>query len=492
MRVRGVYFTLMGTFTTMDVASKYRRYWTQVELDAKGRRRIEEIDSAKAFLLQLFPELAVQTDVPDALIQRRLVHLLGDDSDESERNGATRLMAERCLRCFISSQIEQVCIQIEAKFGSAHGFTRYDLFPLVLDDFSEARLQKSGKYKQSSYKSFATEILHTFDPERGSLATWTIRLVKHHRELKTFLLEHGVYMVSDWAILNDTTPKQLQRIFAEFHNLTTVEAQQASILLTSYHAVYRRDRLKQRSSGVKGQCLPPTVEQLHEIAATLYQRSNRKLSPETIVTQLQKTAERLRQYRIYTRGGKPHTDSLDTPRTQLKLDRLASDSFSDSDEQDEQSEFLRFYRQQFIDCLDRAVEQVTSDRCSRLQCKNSQMEQQFLAALQLFHQGKSMGEIALRVGLQAQYQVTRLLKLKDFRADVRQQMLEALRDRILEQARAYTDPERRRDLEQRVEVALDDVVATMIHEAEIEASIAKNRNSTSLFARRLCHHLNKR
>lgn len=467
------------------------RYWRLVRLDATGRR-IEEIISAKAFFQQQFPELAGQMDVPDALIQRRLLHLHRDSSEALGGDAKSNLMAECCLRCFISNQIEQVCIQLEAQFGSEHGFTRYDLFPFVLDDVSVAQAQLSGRLNQSSYKSFATEILLTFDLERSSLASWVFKLVKHHRELNTFLLQQGVYMVSDWAILNDTAPKQLQRTFTEFYNLTPVEAQHAGILLETYHAVYRRDRLKQRQAGVKGQCLPPTIEQLHQIAHLLCQKTNRTLSPEAIMSQLQHIAERLRQYRIYARGGTLPTESLDNPETQLLADRLLSSSSSDSDAQDEQTEFLRFYRQQFIDCLNQAVEQVTQDRFNHLQRKNSQMAQQFIAALHLFHcQGRSMGEIAPLVGLQAQYQVTRLLKLKDFRADVRQQMLRTLRDRILEKAMAYADPDRLRNLEQQVEVALDEQTAAVMQEAETEASIPK-RASSSLFAQRLCRHLDAR
>lgn len=471
------------------------RYWRLVRLDTTGKRKVEEVDSAKALFKKQFPELAGQTDVPDALIQRRLLPLLRDSSKAACDNATDYLTVERCLRCFISSQIEQVCIQLEVQFGSENGFTRYDLFPFVLDDVSQMGAQRSDRFNQSSYKSFATEILQTFDLERGSLTTWTSRLVKHHRELNTFLLEHGVYMVSDWAILNDTALKQLQRIFAEFHNLTPIEIQHVTILLESYHMVYRRDRLKQRQAGVRGQCLPPTIDQLHQIAQILCQKANITLSPEHIMTQLQDTAERLRQYRIYARGGTPPTESLDNPETQLVADRLQSSSTNNSDDQDEQTEFLTFYRQQFIDCLDRAVEQVTHTRFNHLQRKNSQKAQQFITALQLFHcQGRSMGEIAPLISLQAQCQVSRLLKLKDFRADVRQQMLEVLRGFILEKAKAYTNtnPERLRNLEQQVEVALDEQIANTIREAETEASIAKNRSSTSLFARRLCRYLDVR
>jgi hypothetical protein len=475
----------------MGAASKY---WRLVRLDATGKRKVEEIDAAKAFFQQQFLDLVGQVDAPDALIQRRLLDLLRDGSEAPSSDATSHLMAEHCLRCFISNQIEQVCIQLETQFGSEHGFTRYDLFPYVLDDISEARLRVANRFNQTSYRSFASEILRTFDSERASLATWTTRLIKHHRELNAFLLQHGVYMVSDWAILNDTTSKQLQRIFAEFHNLTPVEIQRASILLESYHAVYRRDRLRQRQAGVKGQCLPPSMDQLQQITSLTRQRANLTLSPEDTMTQLQTIAEHLRQYRIYARGGFPATESLDRPETQVVADRLqSSDPMSSPDDQDEQTEFLRFYRQQFIGCLDQTVEQVTGTRFGHLQRKNSEIAQQFLSALQLFHcQGRSMGEIAPLVGLQAQYQVTRLLKLKEFRADIRQQMLQALRDRTLEKARAYADPNHLQRLDQQVEVALNEQITAVMQEAETEASVAKNRSSSSLLAQRLCRHLDTR
>ncbi|MBF2020049.1 MAG: hypothetical protein IGR93_08100 [Hydrococcus sp. C42_A2020_068] len=463
------------------------RYWRLARLDATGRRKVEEIASAKAFFQQQFPELATQVDVADSIIQRQLLALRRDAAKAPLGEDTNPLNAERCLRCFISGQIEQVCIQLEVQFGSEHGFTRHDLFPFVLDDILDDLRSSSSP---RAYKSLAIEILQTFDPERASLSTWTTRLVKHHRELNAFLLERGVYLVSDWAILNDTAPKQLQRILAGFHNLAPAQIQHACLLLESYHAIYRRDRLKQRSSGVKGKCLPPSREQLQQIAHLLSQTANLTLLPENTMSRLQDLAERLRQYRIYARGGSAAQESLDRPKTRLIAERLqAFAPTNDSEEENEQAEFLTFYRQQFISCLERAIEQVTQTRFSRLQLKDPQMARQFLTALELFHcQGQSMGEIAPVVGLQAQYQVSRLLKLKEFRADIRQQMLKDLRDRTLETAMTYTHPDRL----QKVEAALDEQIAATIEEAETEASIAKNRSSSSLFAQRLCRHLEAR
>lgn len=117
-----------------------------------------------------------------------------------------------------------------------------------------------------------------------------------------FLLEHEVYLVSDWAILNDTSSKQLQRIFSQFHHLTSLEIQQATQLLGSYHAVYRAQHLQARQAGIKGQCQPPTIEQLRKMQERLSPQTNR-MCPETLLAQLEEMASRLRQYRIHVRGG---------------------------------------------------------------------------------------------------------------------------------------------------------------------------------------------
>ncbi len=469
------------------------RYWRLIRLDARGRRQIEEIDSAKAFFRQEFPELKNQIDVPDQLIQKKLLALLRDRSKASAEKAFNHLLAWCCLRCFISSQIEQVCIQLELQFGKEHGFTRYDLFSFVLDDTLD-ELRKSRHFNldnsnQDSYQSMATKILQTFEPERAGLSTWTNRLVKHDRELNAFLLERGVYLVSDWAILNDTTPKQVQRILAEFHNRTSVEIKRDSLLLESYHLVYRRERLKQRLAGVRGKCPPPSVEQLQQIASLLQQKANLRFSANKTLSLLQDLAELLRQDRIYARGGSTTQESLDIPETKRNFEHHQA-SMASNDSEDEDKQFLSLYRQQFIECLDRVLEQVTQSRLNSLKSKNAQKARQFLTALELFHcQGKAMGEIASLVGLQAQYQVTRLLKLKGFRADIRQLLLQDLLPHIFKIAAKFSDPEKLQTRELQIEEELDKQIITMIQQAETDASTVKHHGASSLLSQRLCRYL---
>jgi hypothetical protein len=450
------------------------KYWKFVSLDAKGTCQIKEITLAKAFFQEQFLETVRETNNSNIAIQRKLLAIARSETVNAN-------IARSCLRCYISSQIEQVCRTIAAQFGTNCGFNASDLFPFVLNDVLE-NFRELRQSNPTNYQSLAIQILQSFDPELASLSTWTAKLVKNHPELNAFLLEHGVYMVSDWAILNDTTLIQLETILTDFHDRTTGEIDTARRLLEGYHLVYREERRKQRLAGIKGKCSPPSLTQLQAIA----DRSQFKLAPEKILTQLQKLADLLREYRIYARTKYLRTETLETPENRLKAEITEQ-----SEEENEQREFLVHYRQEFDRVFEESLKRVIEGRIEKF--KNTQQVENFLIALRLFHcQGKSMGEIAPLVNLKAQFQVSRLLKLKELRADVRREMLKTLRDRVLALAQYYANPEQLQNLDRIIETLLDEEIDRVMQEAEAEANIAKNRSTNSQFATSLCHYLDKR
>lgn len=462
------------------------KYWRLVRLDGTGQRRVEEVAIAKDFFQQRF---GTDQPISDASIQRELLQLW-----HGEANSADRQRAEWCLRCFISQQIEQVCVQLEVKFGARHGFTRYDLLPFVLDDNLRTQPSSKSSNRQIStqYRSLTTEILETFDLDRAGLSTWTTRQVRHHRELRAFLHEHGVLLATDWGILNDTSPNLLRSILAEFYNLTSTEITPAYYLLQSYHEVYRYDRLQQRQLGRLNNrevCAAPSPKQLRRVAEALPADIVPMRSPEYILSQLQTIASQLRQYRLHRLSKTLPTESLDQPKAAATAATMPT---PEAEIDLEEEKFLTFYREQVLKCLDEAIAQATCDRLTYLQRKKAKAAQQFLTALELFHcQGQSMTEISAQVGLKAQFQVTRLLKLKEFRANVRSRLLQLLFHSVLDKAKAFTDPAKLQTLNQRIEVVLDEHITTLIQQAETEAAVAKQHPPTSLFARRLCHHLDR-
>ncbi|MEL6440828.1 MAG: hypothetical protein AAFQ80_16430 [Cyanobacteria bacterium J06621_8] len=459
------------------------KYWNLARLNSAGQIQTTEISQAKQLMMQQFANLIESESINDKLVQQELVAVRNSRGKQS-------IIADRCLRCFISHQIVQTCIQLELQFGQEHGFNRYDLFIYclndTLDNFRNLDANQAATHiaTKNQYKSLAVELLETFDPQKANLTTWTTRYVKQNKELQRFLLEQGVYLISNWAILNDTSNKQVRRILSEFHHLTPREIQQFYILLTCYHHVYRGDRLKNRQTR-GGKCPTPSTEQLKRIADLLEQQADLSYTPEHTLFQLEQLANRLREYRIHVRGGKIKQESLDN--SNLNTEAMQADLASSQEEHPESSDFLKSYQQQFQQSLDHSIETVVNQRLSKFKGKKAGKKTQFITALELFHcRGESMSAIAPQVQLKAQYQVTRLLKLKELRADIRQNLLQLMQDWTTAKLANLADLKQR---EQAIELALAEQIDQVLDEAEKEVSIADS--SQSLLAKRICAYLDR-
>ena len=459
------------------------KYWKIVKLNSQNIRKIEMIVAAKTYFQSSFPGTL---EVADTTIQRQLWQQMRR-SDQADTDAS--YSAEICLRCYISHKIYQVCCDLETKFGSRNSFTCEDLLPYVLDDQVVLATQNQQKRPASSYQSLATNVLKTFDPAKGSLTTWVSRYVKQHSELKRFLLQHGVFLVSDWAVLNNTNPKEVQRIFTDMYCSATIEIQQACDLLISYHAVYREDRIEQQLTGGTLPCQPPTPQQLTRIANDLQNRTGRGLSAEIVLKQLSAIASKLRRYRIAAQGGAIDSVSFDQPDVQaiVELHQVTAD-------EEEHNEFMNLYRQEVIESLDQAISQVVDDFIAKIQRKNAAIKEYFITALHLFHcQGQSMSQIAPQVGLKKQYEVSRLLKISELRADIRQKLLLILRDRVLKLAKNFAKSESLQNLDEQIESILDEEISEIFQKAESEVkNPTRNQPLRSLLACRLCYYLNSR
>jgi hypothetical protein len=453
------------------------RYWLLARIDSFGNCITQEVEEAKAFLCQQFPGVANREDVPHRELQRQLMQWFRNDDTH-------RQMAEVCLRCFISNQIKEFCRELEQKFGKNHDFTSAELLPLVLD--STLRSPRQGtNASQTTYPSVTTRILQTFDPDKSSLSTWTLRIVKSDRPLKQFLLEHGIEQLTDWMILSYMNPGRLKRILSEFDR-TQVEINQALQLLDSYHQVYRTQLLEYRKPGDKSRYPEPTASQLRQMAEQL--SATWTISPENVLEQLQQLAQLLRSDRLRARKGLARSEPLNKSETPARRNTTFSE-----DDANEHSEFLADYRQQFDTCLAQSVQQVIQARFTYLQGKKNQKAQNFLQALYLFHcQGVAMKEIAPQLDLKDQPQVSRLLELKNLRADIGRRMLLCLRSRVLKLAECYVDPVQLVDLESKLQSVLGEEIDKELEKSKKETHIGHNRVMTSQLSQTICQYLDSR
>ena len=370
------------------------------------------------------------------------------------------LIAQLCLRCWVSHQIVYTCIELAQRFGTTYGFQAEDLWPLVLDD--------DGKVP-TTYQSSAMVILAGYDPSKAALSTWARRLTKNHSDINQFLLGLGLYRATPWAILNDTKAAQLSRFLP---HLSESEVEIAAKLLGAYHRIYRMDRIAQQAS--RGQrCTTPTDEQL--------QRIDPVQPPNVVLAQLHDLAEQLRQSRVAARGGSLPSQSIDIH------DYGEPAAPTPDDTEETQSEFLKTYRQNFLDTLGEAIQVTVEGYTAHYQKRKPSQGGVYRQALELFHcQGRSMGEIAKTLGLTNQVKVTRLLDLKKFRTQVCIYWLTKLKDQVQTDALEHMSVDELDAIADQLEQILTEETQAVMDEAASEAQIPKNRTANSVFARRIC------
>jgi hypothetical protein len=462
------------------------KYWEFVKLDSSSKHQVKMVIVAQNYLQKQFPGL---TGVSDNLIQRQLWQQMRQSLETEDA-----YLAEVCLRCYISQQIYQVCWDLTVKFGSNYGFSCQDLLSFVLDDdLLLETLSQSWLVQSSSYQSLATTVLKTFDPTKGSLGAWVKRHVKQQPELKRFLLQHGVFLVSDWALLNDTNPQELQRILTEMYSLTKGEIAQAGELLSSYHRVYREERLKQRVAGVTLPCQVPTNKQLEQIAEDVVSLTGSILSSDVVLRNLQQIASHLRRYRIAAQNGSVMTVSWEEVQIQQVVEQV--ENRENNPQLDaEQLEFIQLYQSQFSTSLAEAISQVIEDWMQKLLRKQQSKAQLFIRALHLFHcQGQSMTQIAPQIGFTKQYEVSRLLNLNQLHNDIRQRLLLIMRSRVSDLATKFVDADDLASLDREIETILNEQISEIIQELESEIKKPiRNHPLSSLLSINICRYLKLR
>lgn len=436
-------------------------YWQLMRLRSSGQSQIQANLEVQTWLQARFPTALLDPDYLDSQLQREL----WDCWRNQEQDGD---LAQLSLRCFISHQIQQACLNLVQRYGERYGLSLPELLPLVLDD--EGR-------RSPVYRPLSLQILESYDPHKSALSTWTRQLTHNHPGLNCVLLDKGIYRASDWAILNDTNAEQLERVLRDYHLCSNHEITQALSLLQQYQQVYRRDRLLQRRLGQRGRCQTPTEEQL--------QQMNPTVSSGVVLKQLKHLASQLREYRVHVRSGNPR---LYQPRDEQELETLVGQQPGNWGAMEDESErFLQVYRQALKDTLAGAIAQVLKTNLDKLSRRKNRRDTAYLEGLHLSQcQGLSMTEIAPKIGLTSQVQVTRLLNLKRLRLEVRHFLIAQLYQRLTQEALNYIPIERLHAIDQTLETLLTELVDDMMAESAAQTQSTKSCQQISRFNAALC------
>ncbi len=476
------------------------RYWEILRLDpasqGRGYRR-QPLTGALEFFQEQFPDMAMSANPATTVSSEQAIQtLLFSLFRAAKGELVTIARAGLCLRCYVSYPILYACKKIARQFSASGRFTYQELLPFVLNDDGRSLIVLGEDYKTQlvlteqgtmplRFPVFTVEVLRKFDsdsPTRSSLDSWVYYQTQQNQDIKDFLSEQGLSYLSDWALLNRARTKQLETLLPDERQI-----------VAAFHAVYRRDRRHAHAIAVR--CPDPTPAQLQEMVAILQKNHSPIRSPDHLQRELQRIARQLRQYAVWNRSG-PVSESLEITHPETEIERELPDSNATNTlENLEQQEIREFCHHQLMACLDWGICQTLREQLHHLRQRPryASFASKFIPALQLIYgEGLSQSEVASRLEMTNQSQVSRIVNIKNLLNQVRLQTTGKLFQDLLDIAsqfnpgEASNNPDYLCNLMNLVEDFAD---AEVFQAAAAEIMTTKNRSLSSIYAQRLRHYI---
>jgi hypothetical protein len=436
------------------------QYWTFLHLSNGGKIRQNlpaQLESQlKAYLTEHHLDDLTAEPFPDIPLQKALFAI----TQNPEATLQHCVFAEQCLRCRISHTIFQATYPLWHNFGqSVYPFSLIEILSLVLND-TDRQLKPFTPIVPSTAKQFkplAQKILETYNPESASLNAWASRLTRHNPEIVRFLLDHGIALISDWALLNECTPTRLERLLIREYGIEGADrdnpryradfqkVDQACDLLKQFHIIYTQTRIP------GSPCQIPTEEQLQAIATHLNQL------PQTCKQELLKLAEILRHHYIRSRGGRVSQKEMNYGDSEI-LERMIYEANEDDNQstnllgidiesltteladdrellentQELHKALLMIHQTSFPIALESAIGEAIEQQyqtllsSSHAKTREKAKKSYFPALHYVFCEFQNMTAIANQLDMKAQYNVTNMLELKTIRSTVRRLTLQKM------------------------------------------------------------------
>lgn len=140
-----------------------------------------------------------------------------------------------CLRCLVSEPLEQKVRAIHRERAQRHGLDLSTLASFVLDDREQTlSYQALCKLPENDVRPFTAQVVCSYDGSKGAgLPHWARTKFQGNRELKAYMREHGVLLISSWALLKDSSPTRVREAL-ELFGSAGVPSERAIALHAAY------------------------------------------------------------------------------------------------------------------------------------------------------------------------------------------------------------------------------------------------------------------
>ncbi len=174
-----------------------------------------------------------------------------------------------CLRCRVSHPLEAKVRGLHCQFSHHYGLDLLAMAGIALDD--DGRLLPYADDEtggSAGFIPFTLQVVRSFKPGFCGLPHWARVRLQANNDLKAYLRQHGLLLISDWALLADTSPTRIRQAWEAFGQGTST-ADQAVALHGHYREHYRGAMDSHRATTGRASGWQPDAAFLRLIAADL-------------------------------------------------------------------------------------------------------------------------------------------------------------------------------------------------------------------------------
>ena len=222
------------------------------------------------------------------------LHLLTASRDHDDQKALV------CLRCRVSHPAVRALHGFDRRYGASYGLDLLEMAVLVLDDhgdlhpYANPRAQLRGGPAPNRHEPFfLVEVIRTFKSGFCGLPHWTRLRIQACKELKAYLKQHGLLLISDWALLADSSTKRVREAWDLFGQ-GGLPADHVVALHRAYQALYRQAKnVFHDSYGRSTGWLPDT---------SFLQQLSKEVAGPVVATDLSSIAQAIRCFLVGPRG----------------------------------------------------------------------------------------------------------------------------------------------------------------------------------------------
>ena len=220
---------------------------------------------------------------------QRLVVALASDSTEPSRGLDRELLNLAstqqdpipllALRCRVSHAFEGWLKNTYSRYGANYGLSLSEMAGYALDDIGEMKIRidqnneasftlaQIQTMKKGLISPFSAEVIRSYDEHKCGLAHWARLKLQCHNDLKAYFRENGLLLISDWALLADSSAKRVRDSWDMF-GTGALTSDKASTLVALYKPLYRDAMCIYRQRTGKSSGWQPDHAFLHSLCPT--------------------------------------------------------------------------------------------------------------------------------------------------------------------------------------------------------------------------------